>query len=288
MQTRELGIPTTQGHILAATEFVPERSNQKTMIISSATGVLQGYYHKFARYFSTLGYVVYTFDYWGIGKSGGKIDQLKENKFDLKNWGFNDQAAMVAFAREKHPEYELVLLTHSVGGQIVGFNPQYREIDKIVMVASQSGYWRYFEGIHQPKMILFWYAMIPFLTPIYGYFPAKKLGLFENLPKEMAYEWKRWGKRARYMMHFYDKNSYFFDRIEAPVLSLSFPRDEYAPQKAVDWLTAQFTSSNTERLHYQPHRSALGKLRHFGFFRERFKEELWDLTDRWIRKTSDL
>ncbi|MEM7382217.1 MAG: alpha/beta fold hydrolase [Bacteroidota bacterium] len=285
MGTKELAVPTTQGHVLTATEFSPELSDQKVMIISSATGVLQGYYHKFARYFSSLGYTVYTFDYWGIGKSGGQLEQLKENQFDLKSWGSNDQAAMVSFARKTHPQYELILLTHSVGGQVLGFNPEYPEIDKIVMIASQSGYWKYFEGIHLPKMILFWYAIIPILTPLYGYFPAKKLGLFENLPKGMAYEWKRWGKRAAYMMDFYDQESYFFDRIEAPVFSMSFPKDQYAPEKAVDWLTKQFKASKTERLHYVPDKSVLGKLRHFGFFRERFKEELWDMTDRWIRKT---
>ena len=280
----EFAITTPKGHSLVVSKFGSENQLGTTLVISSATGVLQGYYSKFGKYFAKLGYVVYTFDYLGIGKSGSEISILKQNTNDLKSWGRNDQAAIVKYAKEHHPENRLVLLTHSVGGQIIGFNPNYTLLDKIVMVGSQSGYWKYFKGIHLPKMFLFWYAMVPILTPMYGYFPAKKLGLFENLPKDMAYEWMKWGKRKKYMMHFYNPKEYFFNKISVPILSLSFPRDDFAPRQAVDWLTDQFVNAKTDRIHHVPPRHKLPHLRHFGFFRERFEEDLWQLTHEWIQK----
>ncbi|MEX0289470.1 MAG: hydrolase, partial [Flavobacteriaceae bacterium] len=134
---------------------------------------------------------------------------------------------------------------------------------------------------HYPKMWIFWNVMIPSLTSMFGYFPAKKLGLFENLPKYMVYQWAKWGRKQDYMMHYYSQKDYFFSAIKAPLLSISFPRDQFAPKAAVDWLTDQYTAAQSSRIHYakegpQP--------RHFGFFRERFKDPLWLITHDWISK----
>ena len=285
MNTKELFIATPLGHSLAAVEFSGAVSNGKSLVISSATGVLQGYYKKFASYFAECGYTVFTFDYSGIGNSGSELGLLKKNRINLREWGSNDQAALIDHAKKANPENQIILLTHSIGGQIIGFNPQSYQIDKIVMVASQSGYWKYFKGIHLPKMFLFWYGLVPLFTPLFGYFPARVLGLFENLPKNMAYEWMRWGKKKEYMLHFHNPKNYFFDSIKVPLLSLSFPKDEFAPENAVDWLTDQFSNAKKERIHYIPAKDELGKLRHFGFFRERFKTQLWDFTHEWIEKS---
>ncbi|HMB62998.1 MAG TPA: alpha/beta hydrolase [Eudoraea sp.] len=285
MEVRESDINTIRDHSVRATLFTPSEPIGKTLVISSATGVLQGYYKKFATHFAHLGYVVYTFDYWGIGGSGSEINTLKKNLCDLKSWGSVDQAAVTDYARARDPLNELTLLTHSVGGQVLGFNPHFASIDKIILVASQSGYWRYFNGLDRPKMWLFWYALIPWLTPFFGYFPAKLLGLFENIPRCVAYEWMSWGRKKDYMMAFRNDGEPFFDKIKAPLLSLSFPKDDYAPKQAVDWLTDQFKNARAERLHYIPDPHELPKLKHFGFFRERFKHSLWALVDEWIHKT---
>ena len=279
MQIRDISIVTPQKHSLAATVFSSSKEAFKTMVISSATGVPQGFYKKFAAYFADLGYVVLTFDYYGIGNSGSETDVLKTNAYNLRNWGKNDQAAALAFAKTNYPENEIILLTHSIGGQIVGFNPNYKYIDKIVMVASQSGYYRYFAGLHSPKMWLFWNLLIPVLTPLYGYFPSARIGLFANLPKNMAYEWARWGRKKNYMMHYYNPEEYFFDKIKAPIFSLSFAGDTYAPKKTVDWLTAQFKNGKISRYHYQE--KGLQPL-HFGYFKEKFKDLLWSKTHSWI------
>lgn len=285
MELQEISITTEKGHSLSATKFSGTKSNQQTIVISSATGVLQGYYGKFASYFASLGFTVYTFDYHGIGKSGAEIKLLKKNSSDLKSWGSIDQAAILAHAKKHRPDDRLILITHSVGGQILGFNPNCELLDKVVLVASQTGYWRYFKGWHYPKMWLLWYVIIPFLTPIFGYFPSKRLGLFENLPKQMVYEWSKWGKQREYMMHFHNDREYFFDRLEVPLLSWSFPGDHFAPKETVDWLTRQYRNAKVERIHYLPSKNHRNKLKHFGFFRVAFKETLWKKTEEWIQKT---
>ena len=276
-------ISAGSGREISVTKFSSEKKNKKTIVISSATGVLQKYYRKFASHFASIGYTVYTFDYWGIGESGGTVKQLKNNNSTLKEWGSIDQAAVTFLANENNPNNELILLTHSIGGQIVGFNGNYHMIDKLIFVASQSGYWGLFGGFNKTKMLLFWYLLLPVPTNLFGYFPAKKMGLFENLPKKMSLEWGKWGKKKDYLMHFYNVEDYFFKKIKAPILALSFPKDGYAPKKAADWLPKQYGSETIERIHYTPAKEDINKLKHFGFFREHFKSSLWKKTEEWIK-----
>ena len=245
------------------------------MVISSATGVLQKYYAKFARFFASKGVVVYTFDYHGIGKSNSSESALKKNTSNVVSWGQNDQATIVALAKKEHPNSKLVLVAHSIGGQLLGFNPNYHMIDKVVLVASQTGYWKYFKGLHIIKMWLFWYLILPVFTSIFGYFPAKKLGLFENLPKQLVYEWASWGKQPDYLMHFFNEQNYQFNKFEMPILSLSFSKDSFAPKAAVDWLTKQYNKATVQRVHHEAGKKER-HIKHFGFFKSWAQEPFWE------------
>lgn len=281
VQAKELEILTPKGHSLDAVKFFTEKTTNRTLVISSATGVLQKYYTKYAQFFATKGFLVYTFDYHGIGTTGSQIDDLKKINTTLKNWGSNDQAAVIAFAKKHNPDSHITLVTHSIGGQIIGFNANHPMIDKIIMVASQGGYWKHFDGIHKPKMWLFWYVFIPVLTSIFGYFPSKKMRFFENLPKHLAYEWASWGKKENYMMHFHNQTDYFFNRIKVPILAMSFSQDDFAPKKTVDWLVNQYKNAQVTRIHHSPQNG--GKhVKHFGFFKSSFKDPLWNQTLQWI------
>src|SRR5690606_27696008 len=155
----EIFVKTSKEYSLAATRISSSHTNNKTLIISSATGVLQKYYFKIARYFAKSGYIVYTFDYYGIGQSGSKIDTLKKNSTTLSEWGSIDHAAIIEHAKKEFPQNKITLLTHSVGGQVLGFNPNYKLISNIITVASQGGFWMLFQGLHKPKMWLFWHVM---------------------------------------------------------------------------------------------------------------------------------
>ncbi|GAB5472345.1 MAG: alpha/beta fold hydrolase [Maribacter sp.] len=281
VQIERIAIPTAHGTPLGVTKYSSPKHKERTIVVSSATGVLQQYYSKFAQYFASQGFIVYTFDYSGIGESLVSTKSLSTFEGDLKSWGSIDQATVIDYAKYEYEHHTITLIAHSIGGQLLGFNTNYRLIDKAVLVACQSGYWKEFRGIHRYKMWLFWYFLIPGLTPLFGYFPAKKLGLFENLPKRMVYEWASWGRKEAYMMHFENKTDYFFDAFKIPILSLSFHEDPFAPQNTVDWLARVYTNSKVTRVHHDKtpqERSA----KHFGFFKSAYKEVFWERTHQWM------
>jgi len=281
-----IDIDTPLGHRLGLTVFKPKQSINKSVIISSATGVLQRYYYKFSSYLSELGYTVYTFDYYGIGKSSSNIAELEQNTVNLKDWGENDQATVINYAKSEHPQHKIIIITHSIGGQILAFNKNISQIDTIITIASQSGYWKHWKGFERFRMCIFWYILIPSLTPLFGYFPAKKIKLFENLPKQMVYQWRRWGKHKDYILSEFNYEELQFKNYNRYLLSLSFPKDEYAPKVAVDWLANQFINADLDRRHVVPKDFGISNVGHFGFFRSKFKDSLWKTTHKWIEEHS--
>ncbi len=282
MTSKTLQLKTPLGYTIGVTKFIPQTYNRRTVVISSATGVLQKYYSKIALYFASLGYVVYTFDYYGIGSSNNSIKALKQNTCDLKTWSKNDQASVVKFAKDSFPDHTLTLLTHSLGGQLIAFNTHYNLIDSIITVASQSGYYKLWQGLDRFKMNIYWNALIPLTTALFGYFPTKKMGLFENLPKKATQQWRRWANHPNYMLGEFEQSTTNFSKITCPILALSFPRDFYAPKASVDWLANQYTKTNVERRHIIPEDLGIPDVKHFGFFRDTYKESLWHMAHDWI------
>ena len=275
----EFKIQTANGQTISVTKYFSSSKSKHSIVVSSATGVLQKYYSKFALFCANNAITVYTFDYSGIGKSIAKAKDLKKYSGNLTNWGQQDQAAVVAFAKKENSHIALTLITHSIGGQLIGLNPNYHLIDNIMMVASQGGYWNGFKGFHKLKMWLFWNLIIPVATPFFSYFPSKELGLFESLPKNMVYEWASWGRKKEYMMHFKNED-YVFDKIRIPILMWSFPKDTYAPKPLVDWLAKQYKNAEIIRKHYPE--KEIKQPGHFGFFKPEFKDLLWEQNLNWI------
>jgi len=87
MNTKAFKIEINNLSSISVLKFEPQHSNTKSIVISSATGVLQKYYAKFATHFASLGFTVYTFDYSGIGDS--KPEHVKYNSSNLNDWGMN-------------------------------------------------------------------------------------------------------------------------------------------------------------------------------------------------------
>ncbi|WP_299889973.1 alpha/beta fold hydrolase [uncultured Lacinutrix sp.] len=266
-------------HSIFSTLFIPKKSNSRSIVISSATGVLQNYYSKFATYFCSLGFTVYTFDYSGIGLSHSKT--IKNNTSNLYDWA-NNQAHVLQYVNKQNPKHKIILITHSIGGQLIAFNHNIELVDSIITVASQSGYWNMFNGFNKLKMYLFWNLIIPATIPFFGYFPAKKLKLFENLPKQVTYQWRQWGNKKNYFLHYAKKEDLVLDKINCSMLILSFPKDEFAPKRTVDWLANIFKNAKVDRRHILPEEIDSPNIGHFGFFRERFESSLWQLTHDWI------
>lgn len=243
------------------------------LIIASATGVKQGYYKKFAEYLAAQGISVITFDYQGIGRSLKKpIKTLKTNAAD---WGRHDLENVIQYAFNNYPNSKKVILGHSIGGQIIGLAKSSTKLDKIVLVAAQSGYWKYWKGIGRIKMWLNWHIVFPFVIGIFGYLNSKRISGMENLPKNVAKQWQQWSKNKDYIFSDISIKYTFYHNINADIIAYSINDDDFAPRKAVDWMTGRYESAKRKSVHLIPSDFQVKKIGHFGIFKERFKGSIW-------------
>ncbi|WP_291968221.1 alpha/beta fold hydrolase [Maribacter sp.] len=264
-------IPSSLGSISAS---LHENTKADTvLIIASATGVKQQYYSKFATYAQNNGVTVITFDYIGIGSSLNK--PIKTIKTNAADWGRNDIESILQYVINHYPKSRKVILGHSIGGQLIGLAKSSNTLDKIILVAAQSGYWKYWKGMGKVRMWLNWYVLFPFLITTFGYLNAKKLSGMENLPKNVADQWRNWGTHSNYIFSDPSINETHYHAITANIAAYSIADDTFAPKEAVQWMTAQYKNAKSKSYHLRPCDYQANKIGHFGVFRDKFKATIW-------------
>lgn len=273
-----LTITASDGYQLSVKCFLPKNPNGDIVLINSATGVKQQYYGEFASFIAEQGFRVYTYDYRGIGESSPT--SLVGFDASMHEWGTLDYHAVLKTLFTTFPDSKMTVIGHSVGGQIIGMSPLSENVDNIITIAAQTPYWKNFGS--QSKLFTFWYVMIPFFTKMFGYFPAAKLGLFENLPAGVALQWSRWAKSKSYV---FDELPYMKERFRSlhqPALMISFSDDDYAPKGSVMNLMSFFKNLKWNHWHLNPSDIKQNKIGHFGFFRKKLASNMWTDITRWM------
>lgn len=260
------------GYPLGGAVHAPADMPRAVVVVAGAMAVKSAYYGPFADWLAGRGFAVLTFDYRGVGRS--RPQQLIGFDARLLEWGEKDLGGALAFARTCWPERRLLVVCHSVGGQVLGLAPGLEEVSGALFVASQGGSWRHWDGLRRAGMWALWRAL-PRIARLHGYVPGR-YGLGEDLPVGVASEWARWGRQPEYLMSedTADRRARFA-RFEGELEAMSFADDHYAPRRGVAWLVAQYTGARVRHQHLDP--AALGRARigHFGFFRRDGQGTLW-------------
>jgi predicted alpha/beta hydrolase len=283
MMKEYLRIVTTDGFVLSATRFSPENPASKVVLINSATGVKQKFYASFAAYLAKEGYTVYTYDYRGVGHSRPKT--LRGFNASMRDWGVWDYHTMLQNIFQTHVNARVIVMGHSVGGQLVGLSPLTAKVEAVVMVGAQTPYIANFTGVsNKLKLYFFWYFLIPVFTKVFGYFPASKLGLFEDLPEGVALQWARWAKSENYMFDEFPDDQKKFESLQSPALMISFSDDQLAPALAVQDLMTTYSQLKWSQWQLKPDDVMQKSIGHFGFFKKDMQQSLWVETSGWMAK----
>ncbi len=281
-----LRIPALDGFELAATLYEPCSSTEPSgespvVLINSATAVRRGYYDAYARFLAAEGFTVLTYDYRGIG--GSRPKRLSRFQAHMRQWGEQDMAGVLDWISLHLRPRRLLTVGHSVGGQLVGLAENNDRIDALLMVGSQSGWWGHWPLSSRYRIGLNWF-LIPLVTRIFGYLPGA-FGTKEDLPGGVAREWARWGRRRTYLMESEERRA-GFRRVRRPLLAYSFSDDDYAPRPAVEGLLDFYSEADIFHRHIRPRDIGVDAIGHFGFFRDKFRDPLWQDTAAWLKKVA--
>ena len=279
-----LVLTAPDGYALAAHRWQPAGPARAVVVINPATAVKAAYYHRYARYLAEHGLAVLTYDYRGIGDSRrGSLRRWRHiSKLD---WGRYDCEAALAWAKAAYPELPLHLVAHSIGGLLLGLAPSGAAVQRAFTVGSQYAYWPDY-GPGKPLMWLRWHLLMPALTALLGYFPARRLGWHEDLPAAAAYEWAFRPSRLedayrRQGRHGADPLAHF-PSVRGEVLALSLADDPFGTPAAIRRLLGYYRGSKRYHLHLSPEAAGVPAIGHFAWFHERFRTSLWPDSLAWL------
>lgn len=280
---QSVAFAASDGFALGGTLFRPPSASRASVVIHAASGVRQEYYAKFAAYLAERGLTTLTFDYRGIGRS--RPASLQGFNARMRDWATLDAAGALAFLERETNGAPVSVVGHSFGGQCLGLIPGHERYRALLAVASQSGYWRYWRGAGRAGMWLATHVVLPGASKLLGYFPARRLGQGEDLPAGVATEWASWCRHPGYLVGALGAESQY-SRITLPIRAVWIADDAYAPLPAVRALLGFYPASPGELLEVHPRLVGAGRIGHFGFFRERFRDTLWKPAAEWLLEKS--
>lgn len=257
---------------LAAQVYEAEKSD-RILVIGSATGVKQNYYGRFAEFVNQHGISAITFDYSGIGNSINK--PLKAYTHNVVDWGRKDFESVLSYVTKRFENQKLLILGHSIGGQLIGLTASSLKAHRIILMASQSGYWKRWYGRDKLKMWANWNIIIPVTVSLFGYLPSKKISGMENLPPNVALQWRNWCMHEDYLFSEVDIDSTNYPNIKCPITAYSIDDDVFATKEAVDWMVNKYSSAPMNRIHLMPSDLSVKDIGHFGVFKEKFQNTIW-------------
>lgn len=269
------------GFDIAVTRFPAEGAAWATMLLAGAMGVRQDFYEPLARFLAENGIHALTFDYRGMGASreGG----LRGFEADISTWAQSDLDAMLREARAMDPGLPAFALGHSLGGQLFGSVPEGARLDAFVTVTAGSGWYRHNERMRL-QVRIFWFVAIPLLTPLFGYFPGKRLRMVGDLPAGVAWQWRRWCTHRDYLLCEGEATRRRYEQVTAPVLGFSFEDDLMLTRRSVDELHGFYRNARVERRHVAPAAAGRRRIGHMGYFLPESRDNLWRDTLAWLRE----
>ncbi len=279
MISTNIKIGCADGYELDAILLEPESELKAVIQFNSATATCKEFYLSFAYYLVENGFAVILFDYRGIGGSIPK-DGLKNSTIKYLDWSELDMTAVMNFITERFANIPKIIFGHSVGGQKVGFMPNLSNAIGMITVATSVGYLNFMPIGYRLQSYFFFYLVAPISHLLFGYTAAKKIGIMENLPKNITIEWRRWCNTPDY---FFDKKEYQitvpagqYKNFPIPVKIFYASDDPISNERSTKQFWKHVNSKypiDIEKL--DPKLLKLKVIGHFGFFYKKSKATIW-------------
>lgn len=255
---------------------------QGVVIINCATGVQARFYHVYARFLAEHGYHVLTYDYRGIGLS--RPERLRGSDYRWRDWGEKDFAAVLAYVRQTAPDLPVLVVGHSIGGFLPGYAENAGGISRMLTVGAQYAYWPDYRAARRKALFLKWHIAMPALAMAAGYFPGRRLGWLEDLPRGVALEWALRGRSIEKGLRDVERQDLLsrFASVSAPILAVSASDDDFATPAAVRRALSYYAGSERQAVMLEPDDLSQTKVGHFDLFRAHHAAGFWLDTLLWL------
>lgn len=247
---------------------------------NGGTGARKEFYLPFLEYLASNGYACCLWDYRGSGDS--TKGDLNKCDFTFSDYGIKDMPAIKRYVESRFPNLPLLLFVHSAGGQQIGLMENLEGYKGMVGVSVSVGYAPHMPIWYRIQIYYFFYLFAPLSILFTGFVKAKSFGHMEDLPKNVAMEWRDWCEKPSYL---FDKRFLGKSIPEGHYKNIPFPihifwatDDPISNKKSIPafWSNVKSEAGITFT-ELSPTVYKENTIGHFGFFKKRAATKLWPL-----------
>jgi predicted alpha/beta hydrolase len=259
------------------------------IVVAGGGGIPAKFYRRLAGYLAEHGAVVLTFDYRGIGLS--RDGSLRGFRAGIEDWGGSDLEAALSLARSAYPELRLGALAHSISALLIGAAESASELEHLILFGPHTGYYGDYRLLGRWPLFAVWHVLMPAVTKMVGYFPARALGLGQDLPAQIALDWG--GRRHAEIMATPKARERFatilarYGNVRARTLAISISDDSFAPPRAAKRLLGLYPNMDATHEVVTPASQGCRRLGHFGFLRPPAAPHLWARALAWLLQSRE-
>jgi predicted alpha/beta hydrolase len=274
-------VPALDGYELGGYFFDAEdQAPAQVAVLHCGAGIRAPRYRRFAAFLAASGIPTLCYDYRGIGASRPRA--LRGFRASIEDWAEYDCGGAIAWLRQRYPRARIIGIAHSIGALLVGGAHNSSEQAQLVLIGGHTGYYGDYHPRYRFPMTAVWHALMPSVTLVMGYFPARRLGLGEDLPARVALQWA--GRRTGDLRPAgagpgYERVQTLLDRcaaLQRPATLVSVSDDAFATasgrKRLLSFYPRLFPITHVE---YSPADAGTRRIGHFGFFGRRAGAALW-------------
>ena len=253
---------------------------RRIVVLHCGAGIAAARYRRFASFLAEAGTPVLTYDSRGLGRSRPR--GLRGFRAGIEDWAEYDCGGAIAWLRSQFPRAEIVGIAHSIAALIIGGAGNSRDQARLVMVGAHTGYYGDYHQRYRLPMTAVWHWLMPGITLALGYFPARQLGLGEDIPARIALQWAT--RRSPELRPSgtgpsYERVQALLDRaaaLQRPALIVSISDDAFATPAGIKRLLSYYPRLfPLQHVVYTPADAGTRRIGHFGFFTRRAGAALW-------------
>ena len=291
MNTRDLPQPceaapvelrARDGYTLRGTLYsaAPQAAVRNAVVMHCGAGIAAASYTGFAQFLAAAGVPVLTYDYRGIG--GSRPATLAGFGATNEDWAEYDCAAAIAWMCARFPGARLTGIAHSFASLLVGGAENAAQQAQLVLIGPHTGYFGDYRALYRLPMALFWHGAMPAITRTFGYFPAQRLHLGQDLPREIALQWA--GRRSANLWPrgsggALERRRMLLERCAAlrcPAIAITISDDAFASPAGARRLLSYYPGlTSLQHIEFTPADAGSRRIGHFGFFRRSIGAALW-------------
>ncbi|KOX06481.1 hypothetical protein ADK65_01745 [Streptomyces sp. NRRL B-1140] len=284
MREITVSVPSTGGAQLVLKLWRGDRVDAPVALVVPAMGARGAFYGPLAKRLHATGLHAAVLDLRGQGEStprprrgvGAGYRELAED----------DLPAAVRALRTELPQAPVVLVGHSLGGQVALLAAAAVPMDgvrAVVLVASGSVWWRGFGALHGVRNLVGG-QLFAVAATLLGHWPGDKLGFGGRQYPGVMRDWARQGRSGRYRLENSDIDyEAALAGLELPVLAIDVEHDVLAPPGAVQHLLGKLPAATVDRWTFTDDMAGGKRLDHFRWVRH--SEALAAHIEDWTGKT---